>query len=108
MYILNIGLNIRKSTKQNSYKKTLFYLIKYIKKIKKIKIEDSYTEKTIVVYFEVYNFLNLLRLSIVLNQDCIAVYNVKKETGKLVGFTKWGTFNPTLFLFADDKPPRRK
>jgi hypothetical protein len=107
MYILNIGLNIRKSNKQNSYKKTLFYLIKYIKKIKKIKIVHSYTEKTIVVYFEIYNFLNLLRLSIVLKQDCIAVYNIRKETGKLVGFIKWGKFNSTLFLFDDDKPPRK-
>lgn len=104
MYVLNIGLGIKKSNKKNSYIKTLYFIMKIIPSFNKIKIyrsPDSTVEDTVIIYY-LNSILPVLikRLCFNLNQDCIAIYNIKKSTGLLIGTNTyaWGKFNLLKFI----------
>jgi hypothetical protein len=105
MYVLNIGLGIKKSNKKNSYIKTLYFIMKLIpplfKKIKIYRSPDSRVEDTVVIYY-LNSILPAIikRLCFNLNQDCIAIYNIKKSAGLLIGRNpyEWGEFNLLKFI----------
>jgi hypothetical protein len=66
-------------------------------------IAPSQTELTMIV--EVYGhftnwFQDLMKLSIALNQDCVAVFSYASRTGMLIGpkAAEWGEFNPDYFM----------
>lgn len=46
---------------------------------------------------------NVYHLSILLEQDCIAIYNPRTQLGELAGprAADWGDFNPEFFLLLD-------
>ena len=105
MYVLNIGLGIKKSNKKNSYIKTLYFIMKIIpqlfNKIKIYRSPDSRVEDTVIIYY-LNSILPVLikRLCFNLNQDCIAIYNIKKSTGLIIGYdpSSWGEFNLLKFI----------
>ena len=72
-------------------------------------VQESNTERTLVVQFDLHNLIaNELRsfmltvkfLADTLEQDCIAVYNNTTDYGVLVGgySLEWGEFNKEYFL----------
>lgn len=98
MYILNIGLFIKKTNKKNSYIKNIKLIFKLIPRIKYIIKRND----TIIVYFNgKIQHSNILRLSYYLKQYCIAFYDCVKNVGKLIGTKSktWGYFEIEKFIF---------
>ena len=105
MYVLNIGLKIKKSNKKNSYMKTLYFIMKNIPLFNKIKINrslDDTLEDTVIIYYFSPILPSLIRrLCFNLKQDCIAIYNIEESTGVLIGPNRrflWGEFNKLKFI----------
>ncbi len=103
--ILNIGLD---TTTRHKNKLTNAQVLARIKNALNnayidyyIKLADSTTEKTAIVYVWGNISNNLLAfLSMICKQDCIAVYDTKEKQGKLIGTHKhlWGSFELQYFL----------
>lgn len=71
-------------------------------------VQQSETETTVVAIVDIRGnpadvLTKVFRLSQVLEQDCIAMYNLVTKEGALVGprAGKWGAFNPEFFLLPD-------
>ena len=99
MYILNIGLFIKKTNKKNSYIKNITLIFKLIPRIKYIIQRND----TIIVYFKgkISSESRILRLSYYLKQYCIAFYDCVNNVGKLIGTKSktWGYFEIEKFIF---------
>jgi hypothetical protein len=106
--LLNIGLAIG-----NGQQLTVSEVVQSIQRIaglalRTMRVVESDTELTVVA--EVGNWVDfgicreqadvIDRLSSTLAQDCIAVYDERSETGRLIGprADEWGSFNPCFFF----------
>lgn len=102
--IINIGLNSNVNN-LSEHAITLMSL-KALKKLGSISgtvFKLSTTENTLIVYIETFNNQfdnNIFKLCDAIEQDCIAVYDVELNKGKLIGSLakKWGSFNIDYFL----------
>lgn len=63
----------------------------------------SGTEPTIVIHGVVPSANAVYAVASLLNQDCIAVFDVEHQTGHLIGpaAEKWGAFDPAQFILLD-------
>lgn len=64
---------------------------------------QSDTEETLVVNALIYSDFDVARLSARLEQDCIAIWDLAHQEGRLAGpnAAKWGDFNPEFFLLLN-------
>lgn len=60
----------------------------------------SSTEPTLVIHGVAPSDAAIYAVASLLNQDCIAVWNVEEQTGSLIGPRpeKWGKFDPAQFI----------
>jgi hypothetical protein len=98
-YTLNIGLANPVMGGENSIDYTLIVALDFIRDVQNISVQQSATEKTLVIDFNlIYGSLNVLAST--LDQDCIALRTNETGTGELFGdkAEAWAPFNPEFFL----------
>lgn len=99
--LLNVGLAVGsdKSIDSNTALRALFALglapLGYA-------VHQSDSEATLVVSVPSYSadLRTLHTLAVVLQQDCVAAFDIERGVGELVGprAAAWGTFDPEFFL----------
>ena len=112
IYVLNIGL--AREAKSNIGTGTALRALMDLERMSAndelidYSIQQSETETTVVAIVDIRGnpedvLTKVFRLSQILEQDCIAMYNLVTKEGALVGprADKWGAFNPEFFLLPD-------
>lgn len=111
--ILNIGLKNTGHLSQAQAVKTAFHMIGgiHIREYKVFGAEHDaggagkVVEPTMVV--ELFSDIApglLARVSVALNQDCVAYYNEDEEVGLLIGPNPYDRFQPRYFVLMDGLP----
>lgn len=99
MLILNIGLRRNDGTEINE-QAVRAALIGRVRAVVYCGTFASDTEPTAVYVVAELNTTQAYRLAETLWQDCIAIYDVRTERGRLVGpkADAWGDFDPARFI----------
>lgn len=98
-YTMNIGLANPFTGENNSVKQTLSKAFQFIGDIDGISIQESETERTVVIDFNTISD-SLEVLATALDQDCVAMFDNERQEGYLFGekAQAWAPFNREFFL----------
>ena len=101
--VLNIGL--AREGNSNIGVGTVLREIYRVGKLVTYSVHHSDTEATVVAFVAAGSDYRaqVEFLSVLLSQDCIAVYDVDTKAGELIGpkAAEWGEFNPEYFVLFD-------
>lgn len=105
MAILNIGLNNTGHLSQNQAVNIAFHMIGGMN-IREHAVVPSFHNDKIEPTMVIETFCDIVpelvyRISVALNQDCIAYYNTDEEFGLLIGPKPYATFVPHYFKRCD-------
>lgn len=105
-YLLNIG--VARAGQSNITEELILRKLAFRGKVVAHSIQHSETEDTVAALVQIPGSTAdvgnvIFHLSEILEQECIAVWNMATSAGALIGprADKWGAFNPEFFLMID-------
>jgi hypothetical protein len=105
-FILNIGLKIARTQRENTVSQTVQVLERAGFAIEAIAVHQSNTERTVVAQVSIprglpaVNWPSVYGIACQLGQEAIGVWAPRLGAGALVGpdCESWGDFNPAFFI----------